>query len=94
MLIVWFLSASRALRDKRDKVRLAQQQMELHRRGLEAVRGTADERAARHILKSSSDIFYCLQEDYRKTLRQPIYRIPGLLFGYAAERKADEQDSL
>lgn len=56
LMAVCLFLAQRILRGKCECMETARIQMELHRHGLEAVRGTSDERTARHILESSTEI--------------------------------------
>lgn len=86
LLLCWFLWVYRLLSAKRESVMAARQQLQLHRDGLDQVRGSEREAAARRALESSRDICQSIRQSIRQSysdaLRRPLCRIPGYLMGF------------
>ena len=82
LLSLWFLGVYRFLSEKRACAMHARQQLRLHREGLDQVRGSDSESAARRVLDSSREICNRICGSYNTALRRPICRIPGYLMGF------------
>lgn len=82
LLLCWFLWVYHLLSEKRESAMAARQQLQLHRDGLDQVRGSEREAAARRVLESSRDICQSIRQSYNDALRRPLCWLPGYLMGF------------
>ena len=88
LLILLFSTAYQVLSQKREDVRNAEENVNLHRNCFKSMRSTPDEMSARKMLETSTQIYTQIEKHYNETLRKPRYRVPGFLMGF---RKSERQ---
>jgi len=82
LILLWFINTYKILYQKRDGVYKAIEEMKLHEEGYIEKLGSPDEETAKHMLDTSYQIYEQIKETYNKTLKIPLYIIPGFLMGF------------
>lgn len=82
LLTLWFTNAYKVLSQKREEVKKAQEELRLHKEGYQRTIGSMEEKTARHMLDTSTQIYKQIMVIYNNTFKNPIYRLPGFLMGF------------
>jgi hypothetical protein len=90
LVIIWFVSAYRELKQARQSVENAIQQIRLHIDGHAKVRGGPYEAAAANSLSVSRSIYREAVKNYEAVRHKPVNRFPALLLGYSDIPEKDE----
>lgn len=90
LIVLWFVNTHKVLRRKRDAVCKAQEELRLHQNGYNEKKGKPEEHTAKHMLDTSAQIYEQIREAYNETLKNPVYRVPGVLMGFKLNKMYKE----
>ncbi|MDD3765800.1 MAG: hypothetical protein PHF89_01260 [Eubacteriales bacterium] len=82
LIVLWFAGSYQVLYKKRDSVYKALEELQLHKSGYNEKIGRPEEQTAKHMFEISCQIFEQIITSYNKTIKSPIYLIPGILMGF------------
>lgn len=88
LIVLWFVNAHDELYRKRDAVYKAKEVLHLHQNGYNEKKGKPEEKTARHMLDTSTQIYEQIKATYNETLNKPFYKVPGALMGFKNFNKA------
>ena len=86
-LALWLVVSYRELAAKRRNLDAIREQVDYHRKLCMQERGGELDPAAQNILENKIIVCRELEKDYRRTLRNPFYGIPGCLMGFRRGEK-------
>ena len=84
LIILWFINVHKELYQKREAVYKALEDLRLHQNGYQEKLGSPEELTAKHMLDTSTQIYEQIRMGYNKTIKKPIYLLPGILMGFKA----------
>lgn len=87
LMVLWFANAYKVLYRKREAVYKAREELRLHQNGYKEKRDSPEEQTARHMFDTSSQIYEQIRSEYNKTIKKPVYRLPGILMGFRVINK-------